>query len=73
MIAPRSSRSLLFRAGIALAIWFICGSSPAAAQVIFTISFDDSGSAHSAYYSNLTSHIQAAGARWVRFMNLGGP
>ena len=50
--------------GIALAV------RTASGQITFPVAFDDPGAAHSAYYSELTANIQAAGAHWARF--LGG-
>jgi hypothetical protein len=36
--------------------------------IVYSVTFNDPGSAYSAYYSAITSNLQAAGADWARYL-----
>jgi FG-GAP-like repeat/FG-GAP repeat len=40
----------------------------APAQLTFTVTFDDPAHTYSAYYAEITSAVQAAGAEWARYL-----
>jgi len=63
---PILDRRSVFGAVIGLAVIGLvmqCGA--AGATPTYTVSFDDPGSANSAYYQEITTDLQAAGAEWA--------
>lgn len=43
-------------------------ASTADGPIVYSVTFNDPGSAYSAYYSAITSNLQAAGAEWARYV-----
>jgi hypothetical protein len=52
--------------------WVACGlamlSPPVHAAAVYTVSFDDPAGNFSSYYSQISSHVQAAGANWNNYL-----
>lgn len=54
------------------AIGLLLAATSARAAITFPVTFQDPGGANSAYYDLITSHIQAAGAEWGRYLDGAG-
>jgi hypothetical protein len=73
MSIDRPQRALAARAAVAVLIPALALALPAGAAVDFNVSFDASADVLTATErSNITSHVQAAGARWVAAIGVSG-
>jgi hypothetical protein len=58
----------LFRVLVLVAVGLFTETAIADAAITYSITFVDPGNANSAYYSGITSNLQAAGARWAGYL-----
>ena len=74
MSASSAFRSIALRAALAFAMPMLACAETASAQATFDVSFDASASVLSAdERAEITSHVQAAGRRWMRVIPIAGP